>query len=210
MKNKKYAEENDYELLYLVSEGNEDAKDYFYKKYLPIIEMKANKYKNIVESNGFDYNDLVQEGMIGLSEAIHDYKEQQNTQFSTFANVCIERHISSFIRDMNRDKHKILNNSLSLDSDNSTGRPLTEIIFDNNSLGPEKIFEKIEGERELYENLKNILSEQELKVLDLRLEGYSYKDIANKLGITEKSVGGCLGRIRIKTSSILEKIENQE
>lgn len=210
MKNKKYDEENDYELLYLVSEGNEEAKDVFYKKYMPIIEIKANKYKSLLESNGFDYNDLIQEGMIGLSEAIHDYKEQENTQFATFANICIDRHISSFIRDMNRDKHKILNTSLSLDSDNSTGRPLTDIIFDNKSLSPEKMYERSETERELYDKLKKSLSEQELKVLDLRLDGFSYKDIANKIGITEKSVGGCLGRIRTKTTALLKNIENKE
>ena len=35
------------------------------------------------------------------------------------------------------------------------GRPLTEIIFDNNSLSPESLFEKIETERELYDSLKN-------------------------------------------------------
>lgn len=209
MKYKTNDKDNEYELLYLVSEGNEDAKDLFYKKYLPIVELKANKYKAYAEQNGYDYNDIVQEGMIGLSEALASFKDTENTQFSTFANLCIERHISSYVRNMNRDKHKILNTSLSLDSDNLLGRPLTEIIFDNNSLSPEMNFEKNENERELYSKIKDCLTNQELKVLNLRLEGYSYKEISNKLNITEKSVGGCLERIRNKTTNILKEINNK-
>ena len=65
MKNKK---DSDYELLYLISENNEDAKKLFYEKYKPIIEMKVKKYISYVESRGYDYNDLVQEGKIGYPE----------------------------------------------------------------------------------------------------------------------------------------------
>ena len=73
--------ENDYELAYLVSENNEDAKEIFYKKYKPIIEIKARKFKNYAESRGYDFNDLVQEGMMGLAQAMRDYSEQKNVQF---------------------------------------------------------------------------------------------------------------------------------
>ena len=45
MKNYK---DNDYELLYLISENNEDAKELFYTKYKTIIEMKAKKFTKYV------------------------------------------------------------------------------------------------------------------------------------------------------------------
>ena len=48
---KKYKDENDYELNYLVSENSEEAKELFFKKYKPIIEMKARKFKEYVEKN---------------------------------------------------------------------------------------------------------------------------------------------------------------
>ena len=60
----KYKEQNDNELLYLVSENSEEAKEIIFKKYKPIIEMKANKLKDVAESCGYDINDLIQEGMI--------------------------------------------------------------------------------------------------------------------------------------------------
>ena len=34
---------NDNELLYLIEEENEDAKELFYEKYKPLVEMKAKK-----------------------------------------------------------------------------------------------------------------------------------------------------------------------
>ena len=62
-----YKNENDNELLYLISENNEDAKDVFYEKYKEIIEIKAKKYASFLNSKGYELGDLVQEGMIGLS-----------------------------------------------------------------------------------------------------------------------------------------------
>ena len=89
-----YKDHNDYELLYLVSENNEDAKEIFFDKYKSIVELKAKKLYPYVMNKGYELNDLIQEGMIGLSQAINDYKEQKNVQFSTFASICIERQIT--------------------------------------------------------------------------------------------------------------------
>ena len=126
-----YNKENDNELIYLVSESNEDAKELIYEKYKPIIEMKAKKYVKFVASKGYDMNDLIQEGMIGLTQALNDFKEQKNVQFQTFANLCIDRKIFSFIRNITRDKHRLLNESISIDASySSTGKPLIEMLFD--------------------------------------------------------------------------------
>ena len=127
---KKYKDTNDYELLYLVSENNQDAKDLFFEKYENIIRIKASKYKNIVESKGFDFNDLIQEGMLGLTQAINSFKEQKDTTFYTFANLCIDRQLATFIRNIDREKHRVLNESISLDTTtNSVGRPINEILL---------------------------------------------------------------------------------
>lgn len=125
-----YKDQNDYELLYLVSENNEEANEMFYKKYKPIIEIKANKMYPAIKNKGYELNDLIQEGMIGLSQALKDYKEQKNVTFSTFANLCINRQMLTFIRNINRQKHKILNDSISIDSSyDKTGNPLMNSKF---------------------------------------------------------------------------------
>ena len=99
-------EDNDYELLYLISENNESAKEIFYDKYKPTVEVKAKKYFRAVKGNGIELNDLIQEGMIGLSNAISDYQEQKNIKFYTFAATCIERNILTYIRRISCNKIK--------------------------------------------------------------------------------------------------------
>jgi len=206
-----YDDYNDYELLYLVSESNEDANDIIYKKYRPVVEMKARKtYKN-VSSLGLDLNDLIQEGMIGLSEAIRDYKEQKDVKFITFANLCIDRQINSAILMANRQKHKFLNNSISIDTTvNDSEKTLIDFLFDDSKLNPEEFLLEEESQKELIDLIKLKLSSAEAKVFDLKIQGFTYKEIANILNKTPKSVDSSLQRIRLKTSKILEEKSVQE
>ena len=205
----KYKEENDYELLYLVSENNDDAKDIFFQKYDNIIKMKASKYTSYVTSKGFDFNDLFQEGRLGLTQAINDYKEQKNVQFHTFANLCIDRQIASFLRHIAREKHKALNNSVSLDTTtNSVGRPLTELLLDDKNIDPEISFIEMEEQEELFSKIDKVLTNTERDVFNLRVQGFTYKEISQLLNITEKSVDGSMSRIKSKISNILQKDDN--
>ena len=111
-----YKDYNDQELLYLISEGNEDANNILFDKYKPIIDIKLKKYLNFGKKIGLDYNDLFQEGLVGLSEAIVSYKNNKETKFSSFASLCIERQLSSLISSYNRKKYIYLNESCSLDT----------------------------------------------------------------------------------------------
>ena len=144
-----YDDENDNELLYLIKEENEAAKNLFYEKYTPVVEAKAKKYFTQIQNKGYEMNDLIQEGMIGLANAINDYVPEKDVKFITFANLCIDRQIISFIRDVSRNKHQVLNSSVSLDAENRvSGRSLLDIINDNNvEIDPEKSFVLYEEDR---------------------------------------------------------------
>lgn len=198
-----YQEHDDYELLYLVSENNEDAKEIFFQKYRPTIEFKAKKAFPYIKNKGYELNDLIQEGMIGLSKAINDFKEQKNVKFITFANVCIERQILTFVRDINRQKHKILNDSLSIDSSiDKKGRPLMDIIFDDKNRNPEDNFIDLESEEELLSVIKQNLTDKEYEVFELRLQGFSYQEMACLLNTTPKSIDGTMSRLKNKIINI--------
>lgn len=198
-----YKDHNDYELLYLVSENNEDAKEIFFDKYKSIVELKAKKLYPYVMNKGYELNDLIQEGMIGLSQAINDYKEQKNVQFSTFASICIERQIMTFVRDVNRQKHKILNDSLSIDSTiDKKGRPLMEIAFDEKNRNPEDSLIELDEEVEMLDKIKSVLTDKEYEVFELRLQGFSYQEMALLLNTTRKSIDGTISRIKSKISNM--------
>lgn len=194
---------NDNELLYLIEEENEDAKELFYEKYKPLVEMKAKKQYSKIQNAGYDLNDLIQEGMIGLSKAIKDYSEDKNVKFYTFANICIERQILSFIRDVNRNKHQILNKSISIDASNdATGLTLLDLLNNDSSLNPEDEFILMEEQEELKQKIHKILTDKEKDVFDLRLEGFTYQEIAMLLNMTIKAVDGTISRIKQKILNI--------
>ena len=198
-----YDDYNDYELLYLTCSESEEAYDILYSKYRPLVEIKAKKYFHCGKSKGLDLNDLIQEGMIGLSEAIRDFKEQKDVKFSTFANLCIERQINSAITKANRIKHRFLNESLSLDDRISDDdKSLIETVFDKRETDPSDYLIDLENKKELHDKLVKNLTPLELEVLNLRLKNYDYKEIACMLNRSYKSIDSALQRVKNKLKCI--------
>jgi RNA polymerase sporulation-specific sigma factor len=201
-----YKEYNDFELLYLICEQSEDAYEILCKKYMPIVEIKTNKYLKYAISRGLDYNDLIQEGMIGLSEAIRDFKTQKDVKFSTFASLCVERQINTAIIRANRKKHKLLNESLSLDNaTNDTDRSLMDSLFDKKDNDPGEYLIDLETEKETYNKIITMLTPFEKEIFDLKLNNFDYKEIATKLGKSYKSIDSALQRIKKKLRDIMDK-----
>lgn len=198
-------EYNDFELLYLTCGESEEAYDILYSKYKPIVEIKAKKCLRFIKGRGLDLNDLIQEGMIGLSEAIRDFKTQKEVKFSTFANMCIERQINSAITKANRIKHRSLNESLSLDDKvTNDDKSLMETVFDSKDSDPSNYLVDMETKNEFYEKVEKKLTPFELEVLYLRLKNFDYKEIAAKLNKSYKSIDSALQRIKSKLRLIFK------
>ena len=58
---------------------------------------------------GAEFDDLLQEGMIGLYKAIGVYDETKNHSFSAFASLCIHRQLQNAVKNANRKKNSPLN-----------------------------------------------------------------------------------------------------
>jgi RNA polymerase sporulation-specific sigma factor len=202
-----YKDYNDQELLYLVGESSEEATDILYDKYKEKVSIKVKKYISYAKKMGLEYNDLFQEGMVGLSKAIKSYSEQKDTIFSTFANLCIDRQIFSALAKARRKKHEFLNESLSLDFViDDDGKTLLDCLFDSGS-DPSLKLENDEKRKALYENLDNELTSLEKSVFDLKVAGFEYKEISKILNKSYKSIDSTLQRIRIKVKKLLDKYE---
>lgn len=194
-------EYNDYELLDYACENNEDATKILYDKYKSVIESIARAKIN--NNLGLEFNDLVQEGMIGFSEAIRDYKNQKDVTFYTFASLCIERQILTALKKASRDKHKILNDSISLDYNYDEESNLYDNIGDANQLTPEDTVIEMEEEKQLYAIIVDKLSTFEKQVFDLKLQNFSYKEIAQLLNTDSKKIDNAIQRIKQKASVAL-------
>ena len=204
-------EYNDYgddaELLHLISDNNEEANEIICKKYEPVISYYAKKNCAFVEGKGLDYNDLYQEGLIGLLNAIENFKEQKDIKFSTFAFLCINRKIITAVKNANRKKHSVLNESYSLDykRNEEDQRGLDNVLSDNIG-GLEDLLVSKEDNEFFNKRLNEELTDFERMVYDLRINNFSYEEIAQTLQKTQKSISGALERIRLKLKKILNEI----
>ena len=197
--------EDDYELLYMVCEDNEDAVSTIFKKYEPVIDYYARKYVKLVDGQGLDYNDLYQEGLIGLDSAIKTYKDQKNIKFSTFAFVCIKRKIMSAIRKANRKKHSILNESYSIDYKLDDNNSFDNLIS-NNERSIEDLLVGKEQAVFFNKKIEECLTKFEKQVYELKVYGFSSEEISKTLNKTMKSIESVLFRIRVKLRKILKEI----
>lgn len=198
-----YKDFNDNEILSYISE-NEDALDLIYQKYKPLInKIATNLYKKYCKNTGLDVSDLIQEGMLGLNSAINYYKENKDTLFYTYAKTCIERKIISAVIMANRQKHKILNESISFEVNLDDSELSLENFLGDSEYNPETIIISNESNNELMDKIKNSLTDTELQVLQLKLDGFEYKEIAEIIDKDIKAVDNTVQRIRVKIKKIL-------
>ena len=102
----KYSQYTDEELIEKLRAGENEVENYILRKYMPLIR----KCTNAMYLIGGEKEDLIQEGMMGLLEAVRDYDREREASFFTFAELCITRQLHSVIEAYNRNKHGPLNN----------------------------------------------------------------------------------------------------
>ncbi len=160
------------------------------------------RYKNYVKKVirpyfiiGADYEDLLQEGMIGVFKAVQTFNGKAS--FSSYAYLCIKSSVYSAIKKSQREKNKPLNNYVSLcgDADNDVDK--NEFIV-STADDPETSYIDKESEGEFLKSIRGELSDMEYNILTLFLQGYSYKEIGNKYSKSEKSIDNALQRVRRK------------
>lgn len=190
-------EYNDFELVSLIRENNEEAREILYNKYKPIIVKKSTDQIYKLCSYGMEINDLIQEGYIGLDNAINCFNEKENTSFYTFALLCIDRQIITYIKKNTNNKTMVLNDAINLDD----GK---EYLFRDNT-DIEGSFINKEDAKEFINLICDSLSDIEKKVFSLKLEGYDIGEIANLLNKDTKVIYNTLHRIKYKIKLIMNK-----
>lgn len=192
---------NDYEVLSMVAD-NEEATEILFEKYKPLITGLAKKTYNLIPNNGFDLNDLIQEAMIGFSTAINTFDEKKDVLFFTYAKTCIERRLISLIKSANRNKHQLLNESYYVEDLVTDSKNLENLLEDNNS-NPESRLIDDENTKELVKNIQKKLTNLESAVFELKISGFTYKEIAEILDKDSKSIDNAISRIKVKVQKYL-------
>lgn len=194
---KDYNAIDDNELLYMVGENREDASEWLLKKYTKLIEIKSNKYKKFVKANGYEYADLIQEVKLFFLKSIDGFNKYKNTSFKTYCNLVIDRGIGNFIRNISRDKHKFLNNSVSLDYEDDYTKPVKNYVSNstNDILNKEEMID-------FYDNIFKDLPEEYKQIIYLKTHGYTVREISEELQLSINKVSRAILKIRNKIKEL--------
>ena len=196
-----YKNFNDYELLDYIYSCNEDANEILLYKFRPLIVSIAKKMLKYC-NGGVDLNDLVQEGMLGLNDAINSFRDDKETNFGTYARLCIERRIYSLAKSTRTYKNKILNESISIeDEDDLT---IDRFLMDNSS-NPDSMISENDFQNDIITKLESQLTDLEKRVLELKKNDFNYKEIADILEKEPKAIDNALQRIKNKLKNIMRE-----
>lgn len=155
---------------------------------------------------GAEFDDLIQEGMIGLYKAINVYDETKNHNFGAFASLCIHRQLQNAVKNANRKKNNPLNSYLPIKyfdgSNNSEEDDAFRLVIVDDTSDIEKNFIDKELNTIVISKVKNLLTQEQFKVLKLFLNGESYSKIAEIMNFTSKQVDNMLQAIKKKLHTI--------
>ena len=189
-----YTALDDRKLQKLAVEGDREAEEVLAERYLRLVRICARP----LFLAGGDSEDLIQEGTFGLLSAIKNYDPEDGTSFRTFAEHCIRMRLLSAIKSASRNKHFPLNDGISLEQLSEESSADLSALSEDFRCNPEELVLARESKEELYAAFSRCLSRFEIKVLDLYLEGLSYREIAERLCKSAKSVDNAVQRIRQK------------
>lgn len=186
---KKLSSLSDEQLVALCkSQNDSDAWSELCSRYLGIAMTQAKKLSN----NPTEAEDLSQIGLIGFLNAVHSYDENAKTSFATYASCCIRNRIINTIKSSNTKKHIPADLCLPLDD---------RIDLTDTAMTPEQILLSQREARHIGKVISEKLTKYEQQVFSLYLSGMKYREIAEQLCVSEKSVEGALSRARKKLKS---------
>lgn len=195
---------NDYELLDLAT-SNEEVKEMLFRKYKPIIVSEAQKFYALNVNSGLEFNDFIQEGMYGLSNAIDTFKEQKNAIFYTYAKKCISNALKSCLKQITRQKYIPLNSAVSLDEIIGIRKNNIHFILNRLIDSPERNVESTEHINNLIKKLNTRLTVLESQVFELKIDGFENNEINMILETNNKQIYNALDRIKSKIKKIIKE-----
>ncbi len=170
-------EREDARLCARAQAGDVGAANLLIRTHLPLVRHLVSR----CGSESVESEDLLQEGLIGLFQAVLAYDGARGAAFSTFAYRCVRNRLLS---------------ALSEAADPPPAFPGREEAASQGD--PQEILQSRENLQALSARARECLSKREREVLRLYLEGLTYREIAGALETTEKSVDNAMQRVRRK------------
>ena len=200
---------SDIELLDIIHNDKDNASfvmDYFIERHKGLVRIQARSLFLI----GGDKEDLLQEGMIGLYKALREFDPAISDNFESFAKTIVYQQMCNAIKASTRKKNQPLNDYVSFNSpvigsnnNEASQMLLSDVIEASTISNPEELMIDKENVSMIEYELGKRLSKLEKSVYDMYTGGMDYRQIAETLGRTPKTIDNALTRIRNKLSAML-------
>lgn len=181
-------------LICLYREGNQVAIDLLYERYNVFLFGFINQYAKISNIK-YDYKEMFQELMVVFLNCIERYDEDSGC-FYYFVKTAAERRLYQI-----SSKLKRYGEISSLDTFMYSDGRETSVDFIAESTNKEYY------ETELYELICEKMTDSQIKIINMKIEGYSYEEISNELGISKQSVYRKINFLKNIIKDIIEKID---
>lgn len=191
------------ECIIKAQKGDIEARNKLIEHNLRLVVFLAKKYEN----TGYDIEDLVSIGSIGLIKGIKTYKIDKNIKLATYASRCIANEILMFLRKNKKRRGEIsLEDALNYDSEGNELH-LEDILGTDNDIVIKAFEDKMD--RQLLSKHLNDLDNREKQIMILRYglnntKEFTQKEVAEMLGISQSYIS----RIEKKVISKLQNILN--
>lgn len=193
--------EEEQELLKQVKLGDEQARKTLIESNLRLVTKIARQYRR----PKIELLDLIQEGNIGLIEAVDKFDAEIGYRFSTYAVWSIRKAIQEFLGEENTiesldsiiedEGEEVFLSDMIKDAETILGGPSCEII--------EAQLEQIEEQQRIFERLDSI-PEREREVLMML---YGFKDKPMSLQAIADQLGMSHERVRCIKNTALERLK---
>ncbi len=200
------SKEKELEYLIKVSKGDEEARNILIEHNLRLVVFLAKKYEN----TGYDVEDLVSIGSIGLIKGINTYKIDKNIKLATYASRCIANEILLFLRKNKKRKGELsLEDALNYDAEGNELH-LEDILGTDDDLVSKEFESKLE--KRLLSKELNKLNKRDKQIMVLRYglnntEEFTQKEVAEILGISQSYISRIEKKVIKNLKGIIEKVK---
>ena len=175
------------ELIELSQVGDKEALGLILEKFEPMVKSIVSKYYG----TWVEFEDFLQIGFVGLIQAVYNFRDDANTKFSSFAYMNISSEVKSFVTYLNRNKHKVLTDAISIErSDDYFSENADYYIEDTDSEKQDFLMDYFfaKGMEELHDD--------EREIVELWMKGYTYQEISDISNVNTKKVDNTLQKIK--------------
>lgn len=173
-------------------EGDARARRMLVERYRSLLDWHTRRYTAHPQVS----EDYQQEAMLGFWRAVESYNPTADVLFKTYATTCVTNALASAAR-----RYERLYRGMALEADVEGGGDL-ERYAAQSAEEPESVLSDFQAS-EVRRLLAEHLSPLEYQCLFYNLEGYSHKEIAERVHANIRAVGNAITRANKKARALL-------